>query len=182
MRDSDVTVIPRVLWALAFIALAGCNTLPTVDADASSGSPTHLEGTRGRLSQQQTKAILARLEARGQQTSIFDRHLALEEAVVGTPLTVGNKVVLLQNGAATYAAMLAAIAGAKDSINMESYIFEDDEIGKKFSDALIAEQAKGVQVTLIYDSFGSDHSPAAFFKNLSDNGVQVLEFNPINPL
>ncbi|MGZ5062751.1 MAG: phospholipase D-like domain-containing protein [Usitatibacter sp.] len=99
-----------------------------------------------------------------------------------TPLKAGNRVVLLQNGAATYGAMLQAIAGARDSINMESYIFEDDEVGTKFADALVAKQAQGVQVTLIYDSVGSNGSSAQFFKRLTDSGIQVLEFNPINPL
>ncbi|MGZ5038437.1 MAG: phospholipase D-like domain-containing protein, partial [Usitatibacter sp.] len=99
-----------------------------------------------------------------------------------TPLKAGNRVVLLQNGAATYGAMLQAIAGARDSINMESYIFEDDEVGTKFADALVAKQAQGVQVTLIYDSVGSNGSSAEFFKRLRDSGIQVLEFNPINPL
>ena len=175
--------IQTVISALALTVLAACNTLPKVDsATVTPASSAHLEGARGPLSASQTKAILARLEARGQQTSIFDRHLALEEGVVGSPLTVGNKVILLQNGAATYAAMLAAIAGAKDHVNMESYIFEDDEVGQKFSDALIAKQGQGVQVTLIYDSVGSSDSPKEFFQRLIDAGVQVLEFNPINPL
>src|ERR1700688_4279403 len=161
MRGICVHVIPRIISAAAVIlSLAACNTLPTIEPGAASGAaPARLEGARGVLSAQQSKAILAGLESQGQQTSIFDRHLALEEAIVGTPLTVGNKVVLLQNGPATYKAMLAAIASATDNINMESYIFEDDEVGTKFADALIAKQAKGVQVALIYDSLGSNATP-----------------------
>jgi cardiolipin synthase len=173
-----------ILAAAAFVALAGCNTLPTIERDTtSSRAPeARLEGTRGLLTAQQSKAILAKLASRGQETSIFDRHLALEEGIVGSPLMVGNKVVLLQNGPATYSAMLAAIAGAKDHVNMESYIFEDDEIGQKFAEALIAKQRQGVQVTLIYDSLGSSSAPKEFFQRLADSGVQVLEFNPVNPL
>jgi cardiolipin synthase A/B len=185
MRGIGVNATPGIVAALAAcVALAGCNTLPTIDpGTVSSAPPARLEGASGRLlSQQQTKAVLARLASGGQQTSILDRHLAVEEAIVGTPLTVGNKVVLLQNGAATYRAMLAAIASARDNINMESYIFEDDEVGQKFADALIAKQAQGVQVTLIYDSLGSNAAPAEFFKRFTDSGVQVLEFNPLNPL
>ena len=176
-------MIPKLLMASALTVLTACNTLPTIDS--GTVTPTnraHLENSRGQLSRTQTKAILDGLKARGQETSIFDRHLALEEGIVGTPLTVGNKVVLLQNGAATYSAMLAAIAGAKDHVNMESYIFEEDEVGQKFSDALIAKQAQGVQVTLIYDGVGSSGSSPEFFKRLTDSGVQVLEFNPVNPL
>ncbi len=48
-------------------------------------------------------------------------------AISDSPLTLGNKVTLLQDGTATYAAMFAAIARAKDHINLESYIIEDDD-------------------------------------------------------
>ena len=144
--------------------------------------PVQLEGARGPLSPQQSKAILDRLRSRGEATSIFDRHLALEEAIVGSPLTVGNKVALLQDGPATFKLMFAAIRNAKDHINMETYIIEDDEVGNRFSDALIRKQAQGVQVNFIYDSVGSINTPAAFFKRLTDSGIKVLEFNPVNPL
>ena len=141
-----------------------------------------LEGARGPLSAQESKAILVRLESRGVETGIFERHLALEEGVAGSPLTVGNKVALLQDGPATFAAMFEAIRSARDHIHMETYIIEDDEVGRKFAAALVAKQAQGVEVTLVYDSVGSLETPKAFFKALTDNGVKVVEYNPINPL
>ena len=78
--------------------------------------------------------------------------------------------------------MLKAIAAATDNINVETYIIEDDEIGKRFSDALIDRQKQGVAVALIYDSVGSLQTPKAFFQRLKDGGIKVLEFNPVNPL
>jgi cardiolipin synthase A/B len=177
-------MILRTLAALLLAAAAGCNTLPVIVPDMASHSsaPVQLDGAHGPLSAAQSKAILGRLKSHGEETSIFDRHLALEEGVSGTPLVVGNKVTLLQDGPATYQAMFDAISGAKASIHMESYIFEDDEVGRKFADALVAKRAQGVPVALIYDSVGSSNTPREFFKRLSDNGVQVLEFNPLNPL
>ncbi len=141
-----------------------------------------MEGARGPLTAQQSKAVLERLKSGGKETGIFDRHLALAEAITGSPLMVGNHVVVLQDGAATYAAMFAAIRNAKDHINMETYIIEDDEVGNRFADALIEKQSQGVQVNLIYDSVGSISVPKAFFKRLADSGIKVLEFNPVNPL
>ena len=82
----------------------------------------------------------------------------------------------------TYAAMFKAIQNAKDHINLESYIIEDDETGRKFADLLLQKQAEGVQVNLIYDSVGSMNTPASFFQRLRDGGIQVVGFNPINPL
>jgi cardiolipin synthase len=172
------------LWPAALLfALAGCSSLPTMVPDlARNGPPVPLEGARGTLSPAHSKAILERLESRSQETGIFDHHLAREEAIVGSPLTTGNQVRLLQDGPATYQAMYAAILSARDHINLETYILDDDEVGQRFAQALIAKQEEGVQVNLIRDSVGTLDTPAAFFQQLSDSGVKVLEFNPINPL
>src|SRR6185295_7988223 len=97
-------------------------------------------------------------------------------------LVVGNKVTLLQDGPATYRAMFAALRAAKDHINIESYIIEDGEVGQQFADLLIDRQAAGVQVSLIYDSVGAFGTGKAFFDRLTQAGVEVLEFNPVNPL
>jgi cardiolipin synthase len=177
-------MLSRAFLALSLAAVAGCSTLPTIAPDPApqASRPVQLEGARGPLSAQQSKAILARLESRGEQTNIFERHLALEEGIAGTPLSVGNKVVLLQDGPATFRAMFDAIRGARNHIHLETYIIEDDEVGRKFAAALIERRAQGVQVTLIYDSVGTINTPKAFFKHLTDNGVTALEFNPVNPL
>jgi cardiolipin synthase len=172
-------------WPATFLfVLAGCSSLPTIVPDLARrpGPPVQLESAGGPLSVARSKAILDRLDGSGQSNGLFERHLALEEAIVGSPLTTGNQVRLLQDGPATYQAMYAAIQAAQDHINMETYILDDDEVGQRFAQALIAKQAQGVQVNLIRDSVGTLGTPAAFFQQLTDSGVQVLEFNPINPL
>jgi len=126
--------------------------------------------------------VLERLSGADQNPDSLARHLALEQEVSGEPLSLGNRVVLLENGPDTYAAMLSAIAAARDHIDMETYILEDDEAGRRFADALVAKQAQGVQVNLIRDGVGTLGTPTAFFKRLEDTGVAVLEFNPVNPL
>jgi cardiolipin synthase len=78
--------------------------------------------------------------------------------------------------------MFAAIESARDHINLETYILDDDEVGQRFAQALIAKQQQGVQVNVIRDSVGTVGTPAAFFQRLSDSGINVLEFNPLNPL
>jgi len=170
--------------AAALLCLAGCTTLPTFVPDLArrAGPAVQLEGARGPLSAARSKAILARLASRGQATDVFERHLALEESIVGSPLTAGNQVLLLEDGPATYRAMYAAILAARDHIHMETYIFDDDEVGRRFAQALIDKQLQGVQVRLVRDSVGTRGTPAALFERLAASGVQVLEFNPVNPL
>lgn len=175
----------RTSFACAIMLCAvGCASLPTIVPDMARRphQPIHLAGASGPLSAEQSKHILERLNNGDQPTSIFDRHLALEEVIVGSPLVVGNEVMLLEDGSETFKAMFAAIAAAKDHINMETYILDDDEVGRRFADALIEKQSHGVQVNLIYDSVGTLHTPHEFFKRLSDSGVSLLEYNPVNPL
>jgi cardiolipin synthase len=126
--------------------------------------------------------VLARLQAAGEDTDIFERHLAFEQEIVGSPLSAGNRVALLQDGPATYQALYAAMAGAHSSIDMESYIIEDDEVGRRFATELKAARARGVVVNLIYDSVGSMDTPKAYFDDLAAHGVNTLQFNPIDPL
>jgi cardiolipin synthase len=169
--------------ALAALLLGACSSLPTLVPDMSTrGPPVQLEGAHGPIGARQSKTVLANMASGGEETSIFERHLAHEEAMAGSPLVVGNRVTLLQDGPATYRAMFAAIEAARDHIHLETYILDDDEVGQRFARALIDKQAKGVQVALIYDSVGASATPKSFFKDLADAGVKVLEFNPVNPL
>jgi len=124
---------------------------------------------------------MERLKRSVDPTDILERHTAVVESVTESPLTKGNKVFLLADGQAAYAAMLKAIQNAGDHINLETFIIEDDEVGRRFTDLLLQKQAEGVQVNLIYDSVGSFSTPASFFQRLRDGGIQVVEFNPVNP-
>jgi cardiolipin synthase A/B len=172
---------------IAILALGNaCATLPNVSdvIDEAPASQKHrqIASSRGLLSPQQSKAIMERLKRSVAPTDILGRHTAVVESVTESPLTKGNKVTLLADGKATYAAMFKALQKARDHINLESYIIEDDETGRKFADLLLQKQAEGVQVNLIYDSMGSMNTPASFFQRLRDGGIQVVGFNPINPL
>jgi len=176
--------VAGLLAATAFAALAGCASLPAIEPDLipPRAAALPIDGAHGPLSAPRARGVLARLAASAPYTGIFDRHLAREEALTGSPLTAGNDARLLQDGPATYAAMLEAIAGARDHVNLETYILEDDEVGRRFADALLERQAAGVQVNLLRDSAGTFDTPAAFFQRLVERGVRVLEFNPVNPL
>ena len=165
----------------------GCATLPDV-SEMIEETPTaqksrQIVAAKGRvLSPRQSTAIMERLKRSVDPTDILERHTAVVESVTDSPLTKGNKVTLLADGPATYAAMFKAIEKAKDHVNLETYIIEDDETGRKFADLLLEKQAAGVQVNIIYDSVGSMNTPAAFFQRLGEGGIQVVEFNSLNPL
>jgi cardiolipin synthase A/B len=170
------------LASLCLLSLAACSALPRIVPDMSPATtPIQVDSAQGPLSQARSRAIIDGLERGADDTQIFDRHLAVEQAVSDSPLLTGNRVRLLEDGPDTYRAMFAAILAARDHINMETYILEDDDVGRRFADALIEKQRQGVQVNLIYDSVGTLGTPVEFFQRLRDNGIRTLEFNPVNP-
>jgi cardiolipin synthase len=153
----------------------------------ASANPT-VTNAQGTLSKEKSKSLLekrwghARWGNAQVTTATLAAMAAMEEAVTGEPLIAGNKVILLYDGPETMAAMIASIGAAKDHINLETYIFDQDEVGIRFADLLIARQRAGVQVNIIYDSVGTIGTPQAFFDKMHDAGIRLLAFNPINPL
>ena len=176
--------LSRYAAALYLALLAACSSLPTLTPlmARTPPEPPHLSGSRGPLPAERSLAIIERLKSGSVATNIFDRHLAIEEAIADSPLMAGNRVELLQDGPNTYQAMIAAINAAQHHIHLETYIFEDDEVGQRFAAALIAKQQKGISVHLIRDSVGTLNTPSSFFERLRNAGIRVLEFNPVNPL
>jgi cardiolipin synthase len=177
--------------ALALLAIIGsflssCGTIPNAVALLHT-NPLYLVapnfvGPEGPLTARQAQRVLDRLrEHQGTPSDILQRHLAFEQALTNVPLAVGNKVTLLEDGTATYRAMLAAIRSASETINVEMYTFSDGPIGQMFANALIERQRHGVQVSLMYDGLGSVGTPASFFQSLQQSGIAVTQYRPVNP-
>jgi len=175
----------RQLALLAAAATAGCASLPDVrylrERQFEPVRNPTIVSASGELPDAKKQALLEGLAAKAGPTDILARHIAAEEAISGRPLVAGNKVVLLDDGPATMRAMMAAIEAARQHVNLETYIFEADEVGNKLADLLIRKKAAGVAVNLIYDSVGSMDTPKEFFDRLRAAGINVLEFNPVNP-
>ncbi|MGC2422927.1 MAG: cardiolipin synthase [Nitrospirota bacterium] len=179
-----LTYIALAIFVLNFCACAA--SLPDVkyikaELATEQGVP-EVEGAKGKLSPGQSEKILNKVEGQAPEKDRLDRQIKLMEEVSGTPLVAGNKVTLLMNGPNTYAAMLKAIGDAKETINLETFVFKDDEIGREFSDAFIKKRAEGVRVNIIYDSFGCILTPKKFFDNMRAAGINAMEFNPVNPV
>jgi cardiolipin synthase len=74
--------------------------------------------------------------------------------------------------------MLTAIKEAKDSVNFETYIFEPDEIGCQFIEALKERARNGVEVRLLIDGFGGLKLKKRYRNDLRSSGVKVVRFRP----
>ncbi len=88
-----------------------------------------------------------------------------------------NRVALLKDGYQAYPAMLAAIASAKSTICLETYILEDDALGLRFIDALCERARAGVEVLLMFDYWGSEVSDESIVM-MREAGVKQLVFRP----
>lgn len=108
-----------------------------------------------------------------------DEFVHAAAAVLNDPVFRGGEVTLLQNGDAFYPAMLEAIRAARDTINFEVYIFEPDEIGRRFMDAFMERARAGVEVRLLVDWFGSFKLKAAHVEELKRGGVRVEQFRKL---
>ena len=107
--------------------------------------------------------------------SRHDRALA---RVSDAALREGNRLCLLKNGPDTYEDWLAVIAGAERWVHLDNYIFMNDGIGRRFSDALRKKAREGVSVRVLYDWFGCMNVPRTFWDGMRDAGAEVRPVNP----
>ncbi len=103
----------------------------------------------------------------------------LADRVVSTPLVAGNRLTPLANGENAYPAMLAAIDSAQHSITLSTYIFDGDNIGRRFVEALADAAERGVEVRVIIDALGEKYSRPTAHRLLKGSRVKVGHFLPL---
>jgi cardiolipin synthase len=96
---------------------------------------------------------------------------------LSSTMTAGNSAELQKNGDQIFPAMTRDIREAKTSVNLESYIFQPDEAGRQFADAMIGAAKRGVEVRLLIDSYGGKLGDLE--EPLKQAGVKVNVYRPI---
>ncbi len=94
----------------------------------------------------------------------------------GRALLGGTTVHCYHNGDAAYPPMLAAIAAARHSVGMSSYIFRDDTWGGRFIEALIEANRRGVAVRVLIDGIGGNWLLSPAYHRLRRSGVAAARF------
>jgi cardiolipin synthase len=111
------------------------------------------------------------------------KHIArVVSRVVTQPLTAGNQIEPLVNGDEAFPAMLAAIESAKKSISLCTYIFDNDESGRTFVDALERAVKRGVTVRVLVDAAGTRYSWPPITRRLRAAKVPFAKFLPASIL
>jgi cardiolipin synthase A/B len=89
-----------------------------------------------------------------------------------------NRLTLLADGPERLEALISLIDGARETIRILYYIWEEDESGARVRDALLAAVQRGVDVSLLVDGFGASGASEAFFQPLIDSDCRFCRFVP----
>ena len=85
---------------------------------------------------------------------------------------------MLCGGAEFFPALIAAIESAEKEVYLETYIYNDDDTGRRVTEALAAAARRKVTVRVSVDGFGSANLAQPIRKALEDAGVEVVVFRP----
>ncbi|MBO5823472.1 MAG: cardiolipin synthase, partial [Prevotella sp.] len=110
------------------------------------------------------------------------RHRPLVDLYVNQDLSLpfkDNKTDIFTSGEAFFQSLINDISHAKHHIHIDMYIWEDDTIGNKVADALIAKAKEGVAVRVVYDDVGCWRVSQRFFNRMSREGIYVQPFMPV---
>lgn len=90
-----------------------------------------------------------------------------------------NEAEFYTDGYQFFPALLQAISRARHHIHLETYIFDDDPLGRLIADALIQKAKEGVEIRVIYDDVGCWRVPSVFFERMKKAGIDVCAFMPV---
>ena len=88
----------------------------------------------------------------------------------------GNDIRVFTSGQAKMAALEADLKGAKRYINLQYYIFTDDNTGRRIAKILMDKAQEGVKVRVIYDHVGSFRTRNNFWRRMKKAGVECHPF------
>ena len=98
------------------------------------------------------------------------------------PVTPNNRITFYHEGQPAFAAMLEAIRSAQHHIHLETFIFQPDDTGRLFLEALAQKAREGVDVRLLYDAMGSYRLHRWMLEPLRAAGGKCCAFLPLNVL
>lgn len=102
----------------------------------------------------------------------------LSDKVSRLPMIGGNRIRLLRNGESAYPVMLETIESATERLYLSTYIFDTDDTGKRFIDALARAVKRGVDVCVIVDGVGEFYSAPRASRLMKKAGIPHARYLP----
>jgi cardiolipin synthase len=100
----------------------------------------------------------------------------LASKLTSLPFLRGNSCELLVDGMTTYENMITAIESARCYVLVQFYIVNDDTVGRRMRNALVAKARTGVRVLFLYDEIGSIKLPPGYLDVMRNEGIQISGF------
>ncbi len=108
------------------------------------------------------------------------QQIVLARSLTASPLYTTDTVDIFTNGRDKFAALERDLSTATNYINLQYYIFEDDDTGRRIRDILMDRASAGVKVRVIYDHVGSIRVPKRFFREMNEAGIACHPFFRVN--
>ena len=179
----DAVMRPRssqaaVAWSIALIALP-IVTIPLYLIFGRTHFHGYAEAVREKeaIVGERLKDWFTRMAAAAAESNAELK--AVEDLVRGfsrIPFTRGNRLELLVDGEATYAAMIDAISKAELYVLVQFYIVQDGNVARRLRDTLIEKARSGVRVYFLYDEIGCWKLPAEYLNSMRDASIEVSGF------
>lgn len=93
-------------------------------------------------------------------------------------LEVWREEHIFHSGQEYFDALESELRAAKVSIDLETYIYDDDELGALFAKLLCEKASQGVAVRVMVDGVGSPGFLSRFGEDFAASGVDVRVYNP----
>jgi len=119
------------------------------------------------------EATMEQLRTQGLRTGA----VRAAEELAEIPTLRGNRVELLIDGEATFESIFDGIDKVERYVLVQFFIVEDDDLGRRLQERLIARAREGVRVYFLYDEVGSHDLPGSYLRALRKAGVEIYDFH-----
>lgn len=172
------------ITVLICLLIQSCAVIPDHERALEKIDPQsqklEIVGAKDTLPQAKVDKALQKLSPDEQTRLALENHLKIEQSISDSHLFADNAFTPLFNGETTFNKMKELIGRAEKHIHLEYFTFEDVDLGGVTLKALLLEKlAKGVEVHVIYDAYGSQQTPPEFFESLKKAGAKITEFHPL---
>lgn len=90
-----------------------------------------------------------------------------------------NKPTLIKGGKSYFSVLTKLIDEAQKFIQLQVYIYDEDETGELIADKLITARNRGVEIQILLDGYASRKLSTTYKERLRNAGIQLRFFDPV---
>lgn len=166
--------------------MAGCSLdeprLKTSMTEGGRSSGALITTSTGPLTPEQAQTLIRQLAPDEFHQRLLRELLPVQRTIANSPIAAGNDARILIDGPSTFSAMFDDIEKAKHHIHIETFIFDEEGLGKEVMDRLIERRRNGVVVRIIYDAFGSRSLSQKWVDTATKEGIELYNYHPLDPI